>query len=644
MISKRVRRDKATSSFGRLGRYVLSAKSDNADILWARTADYVMDTKGEGEKLASFRITNCAADTPGMAIAEVQATQAKNTRSKADKTYHLIVSFPDGERPTPAQLEDIEDTLCAALGFSEHQRISAVHINTENLHIHIAVNKVHPRTLRCVEPYNDYYTRDRVCRELERKHGLSVDNGLTRPADGQAVPSPRAAELEAHQGEASFLTWVKETAGAALMEARDTATGWQELHQVAARHGLQIKKHGAGLVIAQRDGPLSVKASSVNRGLSIGALTARLGNFQPPQVRVHQSADPPPASPFKKAPLQRTPGTEQLYSDYAQRRRAADAVRDQARTAHRAQVRRDAEALRDWYRTRRAEITARYRYAGSQGKKEHRALAAEYRAEMTRRGQQNRQKMAQITEQHRMPTWHAFLQEAAAAGDQVALAALRSRDNRRTRMAHALLTAANAEEARAVVFPHLRPRALRNGALVYRVEDGGVVSDEARQVRVTEVTAGASFLALALAAERFAGRPLAVEGTAEFKDHVARLAAIQGLQVRFADPALEGARTRHVEANRSIMVANDQETPALRAYIGARNRYRAWAPDDAGPVVVHAVDRLTDGQPIAVLSKGAERLVKPITPAQAEALKGRAGQSVAFDRQGNIREARGQTR
>jgi len=41
----------------------------------------------------------------------------------------------------------------------------------------------------------------------------------------------------------------------------------------------------------------------------------------------------------------------------------------------------------------------------------------------------------------------------------------------------------------------------RDGRVIYRVADGGVVTDEARNIRVDQVTAGATLLALSLAAE-----------------------------------------------------------------------------------------------------------------------------------------------
>jgi len=45
----------------------------------------------------------------------------------------------------------------AALGFGEHQRVSAVHQNTDHWHLHVAINKVHPTTLRNVTPIRDHY-------------------------------------------------------------------------------------------------------------------------------------------------------------------------------------------------------------------------------------------------------------------------------------------------------------------------------------------------------------------------------------------------------------------------------------------------------------------------------------------------------
>jgi hypothetical protein len=186
MIAKRVSRSRTKDSFRRLGRYMLGQKEKTEARLaaggsWEPTAAYVLDLPGGGAKVGQIRISNCDAAEPADAIAEIQAVQAMNVRAKGDKTYHLVVSFPPGERPSEAQLRDIEDELCAAIGLGDHQRISAVHTDTDHLHIHIAISKVHPDTRRCIEPWYDKRKLMAACDRLEIKHGLThTDHGEKR--------------------------------------------------------------------------------------------------------------------------------------------------------------------------------------------------------------------------------------------------------------------------------------------------------------------------------------------------------------------------------------------------------------------------------------------------------------------------------
>ncbi len=144
--------------------------------------------------------------------------------------------------------------------------------------------------------------------------------------------------------------------------------------------------------------------------------------------------------------------------------------------------------------------------------------------------------------QHPIPTWQGYLEAEAARGNEAALAALRSRAQRQAQVEAQLLEAENAEEARHVIRRHLRPAIRRDGRVIYQLGDGGVVSDEARVVRVNQVTAGAAFLALSLATERFGPRPLVVQGTDDFRAQVATLAGQEDLAITFADPTLEAKR------------------------------------------------------------------------------------------------------
>lgn len=106
-------------------------KNDN----YARLANYIADASHEGEKCLMSWNTGCmAGDDFQLGISEVLATQDCNTRTKKEKTYHLIVSFrPEDEaKLTEKDFKDIEQRFAEVLGFEEHQRHCGVHNNTEN--------------------------------------------------------------------------------------------------------------------------------------------------------------------------------------------------------------------------------------------------------------------------------------------------------------------------------------------------------------------------------------------------------------------------------------------------------------------------------------------------------------------------------
>ena len=238
MIVKVIEHEKGESSFSRLGHYILEAQQENAAIVWTRTADYIMDVRSagnseSGDKVAWFEITNCQSDIPGSAMTEIMVIQSLNKTSKNDKTYHLVVSFPEDASVTREQLKDIEETICKGLGFEGHQRLSACHINTENTHLHIAINKVHPKSLRCVEPFYSYYKLDELCRLLEMRHNLKRDN---RIKEGQ-INNPEVLKAEKE----SLIAWFREMVTPAL---KNNLTNWKQVHETLASFGLEIKPRG----------------------------------------------------------------------------------------------------------------------------------------------------------------------------------------------------------------------------------------------------------------------------------------------------------------------------------------------------------------------------------------------------------------
>ncbi len=123
-----------------------------------------------------------------------------NVHTSTDKTYHLIVSFRD-EKPAPDKLREIEQSIAKALGFEEHQRTVGTHQNTDNFHMHIAYNKIHPESLVLHSPYQDFKALSNVCRELEQAYGLKGDPGMEESKNkSQAKTNQAAKDYEALHG------------------------------------------------------------------------------------------------------------------------------------------------------------------------------------------------------------------------------------------------------------------------------------------------------------------------------------------------------------------------------------------------------------------------------------------------------------
>lgn len=404
---------------------------------YRRLANYIADTGRKGEKCLLTWCAGCwAGDDYDLAIQEIADTQALNTRTLKEKTYHLIVSFrPEDEaRLTPATLNEIESELATALGFEEHQRHCGVHKNTANLHMHVAYNMIHPEKLTRHDPFRDYLTRDRVCRKLERRFGLAVDNGREQAKqrealqgfDGEAVCPDRlplgdgAATMEAHTGQESFESYAKSFRESILACLDAETANWQSLHQALARHGLVIKPFGRGLVIQDRHGKHRVKASSLDRSLSKGALGKRFGRFQPAGTAIDavRSLDHYQAMPIHR----QSPARDKLFAAY------------QVGIAERKEAFASLQGERASRREKIAQISQRHRQEIGRmalTKKDRLALlkqARRYEAK-TRRNltgeMEGRREM--LWETFPYCSWSTFLRWQAEQGNKTALAVLRSR-------------------------------------------------------------------------------------------------------------------------------------------------------------------------------------------------------------------------
>ncbi|MDR1397649.1 MAG: relaxase/mobilization nuclease domain-containing protein, partial [Desulfarculales bacterium] len=263
---------------------------------YRKLARYIADN--EHGKVAALWCVGCSDNEDyETSISEVMATQALNTRTKKEKTYHVIISFrpEDKEKLTLASIKEIESRFAEALGLREHQRHCALHVNTDNPHIHIACNLIHPEKLSRNEPYRAYNKMAELRRELEKKYGLAVDND--RDKKKSRGISEKAAAMEAFSGRQSFESYCqghKEQ----IMQQVSLAQDWQSMHKSLAVYGIAVKPHGNGLILqAQGRKKNNIKASALDRNLSRGKLESRFGIFQEsrhelPKDQEHYEAEP----------------------------------------------------------------------------------------------------------------------------------------------------------------------------------------------------------------------------------------------------------------------------------------------------------------------------------------------------------------
>ncbi|HMS86207.1 MAG: TraI/MobA(P) family conjugative relaxase [Nitrospira sp.] len=495
--------------------------------------DYLTNTQGRQERVGEVTLTNCQSDRHDAASLEMLNTQSLNTRAQSDKTYHLIISFRPGEFPSAETVRAIEARVCHRLGFGEHQRVSVLHHDTNNVHLHLAINKIHPTRYTLHEPYKAYRAFGELCDSLEQTFHLKQDNHQIRKTSGEN----RATDMERQAGTESLIGWMQRD----CLEELRFSQSWSALHQVLHRHGLTIQPRGQGLVITDGQGTF-VRASSVARDLSKVSLERRLGRFEPPDS-VQREA---PTRRYEPKPLQSRMDTTALYARYQQDRLAR--AHGRAVAMHEAQTRktqlidaakRAGQIKRDTIKlTMRGRITKKLLYA-----KVSQTLRSDFRQILDR----HRRDGVAITARYTRLTWADWLRQQALAGDQEALRALRARDAARG-LVDDTIAAVGTRLVDAVVGAH-QDSITKQGTIIYRVGLSAIRDDGTRLQVSREVTNDGIDAALRLAIQKY-GTTIAVSGSDAFKTRVAQVAARSRLSIRFDDPILEHQRQRHARESR----------------------------------------------------------------------------------------------
>ena len=565
---------------------------------------YISNSQEKQERVGEIRLTNFQNETLEWAVAEALAVQQCNQRAEGDKTYHLLISFAPGEQPSAEVLRDIEDRMCAAIGFGEHQRVSAVHHDTDNLHIHIAINKIHPERYTIHEPYRDYKVRSDMCAVLEREHGLQLTNQKGRKRGSENG----ADDMEQHAGIESLLGWIKRECADQLTQAHT----WNDLHEVMRKNGLELQERGNGLVITDGSG-VGVKASSVSRNLSKPSLEKRLGAFEgdtkkkasakrgpglhnrkaPPVVAV--GGKPPPMRKGRLSTLSQLgaiegePGkryegrpihsagstaTTELYARYKAEQGIKVHARATAWGAAKSRKDKAVEAAKGTGRLKRAAIKM-LSGPGVNKKLLYALVSKALHAEIQKANTQYLAERQSIHGEFSKRAWADWLQAKATEGDQQALKALRARKPAKPRAGDTV--AGSGPARRSSPMPLKVDSVTKDGTVIHRFAGSAIRDDgEALQVARGSNRAGLEAV-LRMAVHRY-GQNIAVNGSDEFKEKIARVAATSNLNITFNDAALEARRQELVRLT-SKESGNDRSSRPNRS---ADERRRSASSSDGG--------------------------------------------------------------
>ncbi len=518
MIAKRIPTPKNTSSIKRLSKYI--ADPGKQKEIQPKTQNGIQGLASYMDKPeAIVRISNCCFDDMPEAIKEIQATQKKNTRSQNEKTYHLVISFREGERPDQETLAAIEDRITARIGFGEHQRISALHTDTNNWHLHVAINKVHPGTFRNVEPYYDKFKMLEACRELEKEFGLLPDNGVQ---PNKPTPMNPAKDKEAHTGIKSLVSWIREKAVTEIKEilAGDNPS-WPELHKVLNRYGLTIRPRGAGFVIQDIGSGLTVKASSVDRAFSKKKIENILGGYQGSKV-IHTAKEQ-----YKEEPVQAaTPARDRLWQQYKDERDKTRPARGEHLKSINGQRREYLQGVFADIRRRKQEARRSAILNWRQKKRVYATLQVERLKAMEKASLMYDRNRGLIDARYPGFTWTAFLQQQAESGNETAVKMLRQGKGQSIHDQANFIVRKGKQQP---IYQKMKCRVDKRGRIKYQLRNGWVL-DAGRRVQPGSLDYNVLVAALQISIGKY-GKKIEVRGNEEFVERVTRAARDHRLNV-----------------------------------------------------------------------------------------------------------------
>ncbi|ENU79088.1 hypothetical protein F975_03058 [Acinetobacter sp. ANC 3789] len=230
------------------------------------------------EKCVYANARNFLDDDPEQQKIEMLQTASLNGRVE-DPIVHLVASFKKFEVPTVQQIEEQLDILLRHLKAEELQVQYAMHLDTDNAHYHVVINRIHPleknqhQQHKCVNLGDGWILNalHRSAAEIEATQGWSSEpnpmfiyNRRTQtvesnPAymkisDVDKLPTQildrayRHQQPSALQQEIHFAKSYQQYVETSVQNILRRVNGWTDWHQALAEKGLTFEKKRNGAI------------------------------------------------------------------------------------------------------------------------------------------------------------------------------------------------------------------------------------------------------------------------------------------------------------------------------------------------------------------------------------------------------------
>ncbi|HEY9081477.1 relaxase/mobilization nuclease domain-containing protein [Magnetovibrio sp.] len=186
-------------------------------------------------------------------------TAALNTRARKASTLHYVVSLHeiDADKSTPELWNDTVERMLKSLGMDEHQALLVIHGDTDNPHMHIMVNRVHPTKHTVADPLRDLIALEELNRQLEKDYGLRVDKGRhIDPVTGQTYDWDKVRKGEIHvpknrarKSRIEMEKFARQVKKDLADKPFSTAISWDQLEERLSKNGYHLKPSGRGMKI-----------------------------------------------------------------------------------------------------------------------------------------------------------------------------------------------------------------------------------------------------------------------------------------------------------------------------------------------------------------------------------------------------------